>query len=84
MPRTLAHKACRWRVVTATLLALAGPSNSLAQSPGTAEPAVYAAAVAPLPEARDSAWPDTVVLAVDATDLDHRVLPWGNRTVVFD
>lgn len=74
MPRTLAHKACRWRVVTATLLELAGPTHSLAQSPAATAPADYTAAVAQLPAVRDSAWPDTVVLAVDATDLDHRVL----------
>jgi predicted metalloprotease with PDZ domain len=74
MPRTLSHGWNSAQVLTGTLLALAIPAMSFAQSPGTAAPADFVAAVAQLPAPRDSAWPGTVSLAVDATDLDHRVL----------
>ena len=82
MPCTLAHKAFLHRLAAAAWLALAGPSLSLAQSPDAAAPAEYAAAVAQLPAARDAAWPGTVSLAVDATDLDHRVLRIQQRLPV--
>ena len=50
----------------ATLLLAALPPAALAQA--MAEP------TPPLPTPRDEAWPGTLQLAIDATDLDHRVL----------
>jgi len=73
MPRTPTHKAGLHRVAVAALLALIGTHAAQAQSAATASPADTALPASPQPTPRTVDWPGTLTLAVDATDLDHRV-----------
>jgi predicted metalloprotease with PDZ domain len=70
MPHAPTHKAGRHRLALAAALAIAGP---LAAAAPASEPVAYTAAVADEPAPRDESWPGTIGLAVDASDLDHRV-----------
>ena len=73
-PRRHAHEALSLALIPALtgLLLLATSLGSGAQA-GPAVVAEHAPAMASVPPPRDLAWPGVVQLAVDATDLDHRV-----------
>lgn len=69
---TRTHRRAALGAPRAAALAIALSALLLGAGPLPAQPA-YAPALAAVPAPVDKAWPGTIELAVDATDLDHRV-----------